>query len=230
MSRQNFAKIKNAYTKLGKGNIRLTQSNLFLVRPINPATTTYTFPVLESEVVGLLPDEIRLNQNDEFITTHVGIYLRGHFTTETGGAETTVPLLHTYAPVQQNSDFVKSGGLYDGFMRIAVNNVTFVDKWGVRKHEYRSQSNQWQDNTVALGFNNSAEAGAKFSDDGVYDCSPMVTLSGAKKNEVTIVLPRAIQQSISNWHDNQGNLVTVSIDSIAINLFGYLGQNGAKFQ
>ena len=223
--RQNYAIVKRAYNALGKKDIRLTQSNLFLIRPINPNSTTYDFPVTENEVVGLLPDEIRLNINDEFIATHVGIYLRGSLT---GGGQTN-PVLHTYAPVQQNQDFIKSSALYDGFMKVAVNNITFVDKWGVRKHENRPVANQWN-NRIAVGLNGSTEAPARFSEDGVYEVSPMVTLSGAKKNQIQIILPKAISTSTSSWIDNQGNTVTMNIDSIAINFFGYLGQNGAKFQ
>ena len=231
MSRQNFTKIKTAYTKLGKGNVRLTQSNLFLVQTISPTKTTYTFPVLETETTGILADEIRLNINDEFITTHVGIYLRGQMTTATN----TSPMLHTYAPVQLSGDFVKSSDLYNGFMRISVNNINYVDKWGIKKHEVRSVSPQFQQGTLTLGGvatlqGTSTLPAAKFEADGVYDCSPMVTLSGAKKNEVTIVLPRAIDTSTGVWNDNAGALCTITITSIAINLFGYLAQNGAKFQ
>ena len=232
MARQNFTKIKGAYTKLGKGNVRLTQSNLFLVQTISPTKTTYTFPVLETETTGILADEIRLNINDEFITTHVGIYLRGQVTDEAG---VTTPILHTYAPVQLDSNFIVANDLYNGFMRIAVNNINYVDKWGIKKHEYRSVSPQFQQGSILVGGvatlqGTSTMPTARFEADGVYDCSPMVTLSGAKKNEVTIVLPRAISQCTGAWNSNQGEAIEVSITSIAINLFGYLAQNGAKFQ
>jgi hypothetical protein len=225
--RQNFSIVKKAYTKLGKGNIRLTQSNLMLIRPINPNSTTYNFPVVENEVVGLLPEEIRLNINDEFIMTHLGVYLRGTLNNGEGGL--IAPIMHTYAPIQQNRDFAKSEGLYDGYMKLSVNNITYIDKYGLRKHENRPVSPQWN-NQIAVGLNGSTEAAAKFSDDGVYEISPMVTFSGAKKNELQIILPKAIQTSSSAFTDNSGNALTLTIDSIAINVFGYLGQNGAKFQ
>jgi hypothetical protein len=114
-------------------------------------------------------------------------------------------------------------------MRISVNNVNFVDKWGIRKHNKRPRTPF--DTRIAVGLNGSSQPDTDFSEDGVYDCSPMVTLSGAKKNEVTIVLPKAITPVTGQpIVANDGTIYRVSVEQIAINLFGYLGQNGAKFQ
>jgi hypothetical protein len=223
--RQNFSIVKKAYNKLGKKNIRLTQSNLMLIRPILLNTTTYDFPVTENEIQNLLPEEVRLNINDEFVATHVGIYLRAtaSFLTNSGKK------FFTYAPVQQSALALGVQPLYDGFMRIAVNNVNFVDKWGVKKHEYipvASQLGQRQ----AVELNGATEPNARYSDDGTYAVSPMVTLSGAKKNSVQLILPKALTTPAFDVTNNSGELVHYQIDSIAIEFFGYLGQNGAKFQ
>lgn len=227
--RQNFSIVKKAYEKLGKGNIRLTQSNLQLIRPINLNTTTYTFPVTENEVVGLLPEEIRLNINDEFIATHVGIYLRAQQSSDPALPVGKSNKLLTYSPTEQS---VLAGGvqpLYDGFMKVAVNNVTFVDKWAVKKHEVIPVANQFG-NRGAVELNGSTQANSRYSEDGLYEISPMVTLSGAKKNDITIVLPQALTTPAFTVTNNAGEIISYRINALQINFFGYLGMNGAKFQ
>ena len=52
-SRINFKTIIAKYAKLGKGNVRLTQSTLYLTKPINPTTTVYNFDVLETMIIHL---------------------------------------------------------------------------------------------------------------------------------------------------------------------------------
>ena len=76
--RIDFNIIKRAYKARGVENVRLTQSSLLLIQTINPNSTTINFDVLDSQVANLLPQEIRLNINDEFIVNEVGVYLYGN--------------------------------------------------------------------------------------------------------------------------------------------------------
>ena len=86
MGRLNYSVIFNRYKKLGKGNVRLTQSALFLTKPIQSTQSAYTFDVLETQTGTLQPDEIRLNLNDEFIIASMGLYLVGTHKSSEGAA------------------------------------------------------------------------------------------------------------------------------------------------
>ena len=77
--RVDFDLIKGKYSRNGKGNVRLTQSSLFLTQTIDPTKSSYDFEVLENQTQSLTNDQIRLNLNDEFIITSLGVYLYGTY-------------------------------------------------------------------------------------------------------------------------------------------------------
>ena len=100
ISRTNVALIKKKYDAIAKGNVRLTQSSLRLIQPINAAKASYTFPVLENDGA-ILADETRLNINDEFTITSMGIYLKGTLSEAEGTIKT--PYYFTFAPIQNSN-------------------------------------------------------------------------------------------------------------------------------
>ncbi|MFZ9455489.1 MAG: hypothetical protein ACO27Q_09685, partial [Bacteroidia bacterium] len=99
MARLNYANIISKYRNIGKGAVRLTQSSLYLSKPIVATQTTYNFDILETQTATQQADEIRLNLNDEFIVTTMGLYLEADFFNP--GA-TGIKRLFTYAPVELN--------------------------------------------------------------------------------------------------------------------------------
>jgi hypothetical protein len=231
ISRNNVNLIKKKYDAIGKGNVRLTQSNLRLIRTIDPTKSSYTFPVLESETASLLPEEIRLNINDEFVITAMGIYLKGYVEVDNeqiGKIKTTQ--YYTYSPITLSAGFLKAKALYDGVFRLSVNNINYVENWAVKNHEYVPQYQQWAaavDATTGLISN---EPSTRFMEDAKVALSPMVTLSGAKKNDLTITLPQAIGTPGTTIKDTNGDIITLSINEICISLDGFLAQNASKFQ
>ena len=230
MGRINFNVIINKYKTLGKGNVRLTQSSLFLRKPINPTATSYQFDVLETQTSTLQGDEIRLNLNDEFITTQMGLYLTGNASiTNQEGAVTQLPGLNLHTHTLQNVNFVNGQALtpfYDGALKIAVNNIVYLEKWDTRKHYVapRTQFANFATPNQALVPSNA------FNKDGMYPVEPMLTLSGAKKNDITLALPAAISNQSFEYTDDKGNKITVIIDGIALMLRGLNAQNAASFQ
>lgn len=228
-SRMNFSNIKKKYANINKGNVRLTQSSLFLTQLISPSKTVYTFPVLETETDANTDNaEIRLNINDEFIITSmfIGLYGKLGYTREQVATETK--RLYSYAPIQQNRNFANVHGLYYGKFKLAVNNIVYVEKWDTKKHEFvpRTQYNQ----SIAVGLNGATEPSNDWSADGSFPFQPMTTLSGAKKNELTIELPAAITSAAGTCGDNAQDSYNLTIDRIAILLRGYNAQNAARFQ
>jgi ethanolamine utilization protein EutA (predicted chaperonin) len=81
LNRVNFNNIIEKYKSIGKGNVRLTQSTLFLTKDIDSTKTVYNFDVLEQQSGTVPDDNIQLNINDEFIVTDIGIYLQANIRT-----------------------------------------------------------------------------------------------------------------------------------------------------
>ena len=230
MGRLNYSVIATKYRNLGKANVRLTQSSLFLRKPISATATTYQFDVLETQTSTLQGDEIRLNLNDEFITTQMGLYLTGNASVTTSeGVVTQLPGLNLHTHTLQNVDFVKGQALtpfYDGALKIAVNNIVYLEKWDTRKHYVapRTQFSNFITPNSALVPSNA------LNKDGMYNVEPMLTLSGAKKNDITLALSAAITAQSFSYIDDAGNNIKINIDGIALMLRGLNAQNAASFQ
>jgi hypothetical protein len=231
MARINYGVIATKYRALGKGNVRLTQSSLFLRKPIDATKTVYNFDVLENQTQSLQADEIRLNINDEFITTQMGLYLTGTIATR-DGVVTQLGGLRLFTNVLEQQNIVQASNLipfYDGDLKIAVNNIVYMEKWDTRKH-YVSTRTQLGSSSAVTTINNASWDSNTFAKDGMYSVEPMITLSGAKKNDITLRLPSAISNGAFDYVDSKGNLFTITINGIALLLRGLNAQNAASFQ
>lgn len=227
-SRINYATIIAKYQKVNKGNVRLTQSSLFLSKPISATTTVYNFDVLESQTQTLQGDEIRLNLNDEFVITQIGFYLQASIL-DALGAPTGAKVLLSYAPFEQNSvQASRINNYYNGAFQIAVNNIVYLDKYDTMKSKYIPQT-QFA-NFSALTGAPSSQPMIDFAKDGLYNTEPLLTLSGAKKNSLTLTLPSAISPANFVVVDNAGVNYTVSVDRVVARFEGLNAQNGASFQ
>jgi len=224
-TRANYQAIYAKYKRLGKGNVRLTQSTLILSKPINPNVATYNFDVLETQTATLAPNEIRLNLNDEFIMTQIGLYLEA--TIEGAGIPTGAKKLFTYAPAQL--DGVSAANLqnfYAGQLQISVNNIIYLDKFDSRKHEFVPRTQ-----ILNAGAQLQAQIDSvDFSQNSMFGISPLLTLSGAKKNQITLSLPSAITASSFTFTDDKGSVITYRIDRIVCLMRGLNAQNGSVFQ
>lgn len=224
MARVNYNVIAQKYRNVGKGNVRLTQSSLFLTKPINPNVTTYTFDVLETQTASLQADEIRLNLNDEFIITQIGMYLVGNINGTPGR------LLFTTPPYELNATTAdKLSDFYNGAFKIAINNIVYMEKWDTYKHKVVGTT-QFQSFQVGVAVP-PAVAEQNLAKDGMYGVEPMITLSGAKKNDLVLQLPAAITGGSFTWSDYSGGMGnTINIDRVGLLLRGFNAQNGATFQ
>jgi hypothetical protein len=223
MARVNYNVIAQKYRNVGKGNVRLTQSSLFLTKPINAAVTTYNFDVLETQTATLQNDEIRLNLNDEFIITQIGMYLVGNVNGTPGR------ILFTTPPFELNTTQAdRLTDFYNGAFKIAINNIVYMEKWDTYKHQTIGTT-QFQ--SFQLGVATPpAFAEKNLAKDGMYGVEPMITLSGAKKNDLTLQIPAAITAGTFQWTDYTGVAQTINIDRVGLLLRGFNAQNGATFQ
>ena len=223
MQRVDYSIIKKKYESIGKGKVRLTQSTLLLIKQISATTTTYNFDVLESQNQGVLPEEIRLNLNDEFIVTEIGYYLKGELNSERGRSNFK---LFTTPPIELATDFAALNDAYAGQLKILVNNINFIDRWDLQKHQ--KVARQQYANFATPNQASLAEFASER--DGMYNCSPMITLSGAKKNDIQTVLPYAITAQSNQLVCDDGQKIDIKINALCVLFRGFLAQNGAAFQ
>jgi hypothetical protein len=218
------------YKKIGKKNVRLTQSSLLLMQNINGNSETYKFPILETDN-NPAPDprELRLNMNDEFISYDVGYYLVASAVGENiGDALYYLP----YAPVELNSVLNTYNKAWDGYLQILVNKISRLEKWDLKKHHIIPQT-QFQSSSVGQPF--ATQPNLNYSEDGTFAMQPMITLSGAKKNDVIITLnggaiPPGAPGLNATWQPPTGVPITIQIERVALFFRGMLAQNAAKFQ
>ena len=230
--RKDFSIIKKQFKENGKGNVRLTQSSLILLQSISTTRTVYTFPVLENDnATGILPQEIRLNQNDEFTITQLGVYAVG--TVQTGSvipARTYNGLVYT-THANYNADQSQAVGLqplWNGYLKIAVNNIVYVDKFDTIKS---NQTQRTEINTRNVTQLNGATINSiSMETDGMNQLAPSIQLSGAKKNELTLILDQAMTPAVIPFTNNEGTRLEFKIDFIGVILRGLLAQNGSVFQ
>lgn len=223
MARVNYNVIAQKYRNVGKGNVRLTQSSLFLTKPISPTVTTYTFDVLETQTATLQNDEIRLNLNDEFIITQIGMYL-------VGSIAGVGRMLFTTPPYELDTNRANDlTAFYNGAFKIAINNIVYMEKWDTAKHE-KTGITQFQNYTALTPYVSPALPEKTLAKDGMYGVEPMITLSGAKKNDLVLQLPSAITSGAFSFTDYSNLTSTISINRVGLLLRGFNAQNGATFQ
>ena len=223
MARVNYNVIAQKYRNVGKGNVRLTQSSLFLTKPINAAVTTYNFDVLETQTATLQNDEIRLNLNDEFIVTQIGMYLVGNINGTPGRILFTSPPYElSTTQADRLTDF------YNGAFKIAINNIVYMEKWDTYKHQSIGTT-QFQSYQLGVATPPTV-AENNFAKNGMYGVEPMITLSGAKKNDLTLQIPAAITAGVFGWTDYSGVAQVINIDRVGLLMRGFNAQNGATFQ
>lgn len=231
MGRVNFQTIFAKYNKIGKGNVRLTQSTLILTKPIVPTVATYNFDVLETQTATLQNDEIRLNLNDEFVITTMGVYLQADTVTtrEDGTTINGGKTLFTYVPLENTGNLVSLNDLYNGALQIAVNNIVYLDKWDTKKHECRPRT-QYGNYSGATTIVNTTQASSEFSKNAMFPVEPLLTLSGAKKNNIQLTLPNAIAGGSYRLLTDDKTTITYTFSRIALVMRGLNAQNGATFQ
>jgi len=162
---------------------RLSQSTLRLEQPTSIASTLYNFPVLVNiqNQAQAFNTEIRLQQQDSFVPTHIGFFLALPGST----TDTTFKLM-TYANPFILTNAAQMQAYYNGTLSIMINNVQYTQKWDLWRHWQTNQTQQ----TAALGAG-SPEDQYLGSDDGFYPMQPFILLIGSQNIQLNINIPAA---------------------------------------
>lgn len=225
MQRASYALIMKRYKKIGKSTVRLTQSTLMLMKDIDPKTTTYTYPVLTTDKPDPQPEEIRLNQNDEFISYEVGFFLKGKLENAANNEFTST--LFTSSPIELSEKFIPSNNAYFGNLSILVNKISRLENWDLQRHQVKNRT-QFASSSVGLPV--ATAPSADLSQDGWYTMQPMLTLSGAKKNTITTTHDYNIVAGVDKWALPTGGSINVYTQSLLMGFRGMLAQNASSFQ
>lgn len=164
---------------------KLTQSELRLEQPLVSTSALYTFPVLSNiqNQAQQFPAEIRLNLQDSFVPTRLGVYVA----LTTGTADTTFKL-QTYFNPTIFANSIAEEALYNGQLKLMINNVQYINGWGLTRHRKVNQTQQ----TVTPIATGVVENQFDGSEDGLYPMQPFVLLLGSQNIQLNIALPNAI--------------------------------------
>lgn len=162
----------------------ITQSDLRLEQPFLANTNTYTFPVLTNQTTNgsqAFNTELRLNPQDTFLPQYVGIFVALPSST----TDTTFKLL-TYINPFVFTNAAQMQGLYNGQLKMAVNNKNYITNWMTKRHELIPQTQA----TAAPGAASPVDQldGGDYS---MYPMQPYIVISGSANTQVQIILPAA---------------------------------------
>lgn len=163
---------------------KLTQSALRLEQPLLANTNQYRFPILNTEPSPggqIFNTELRLRQQDTFVPTHVGLFLAAPASTSDATFR-----LYSYPNQFVFANALQMRALYNGEMKIMVNNYQYTYSWDLQRHWKSNQTQQ----TAAFGAA-SPEDQDDFSCDGFFPMQPYVLFGGAQNVQITINLPAA---------------------------------------
>jgi len=241
--RNSYSVIAKKYAKIGekikdktgkeRGKVRLTQSSLLLMVAISANTDNYIFPILETDNPGTTQaEEIRLNQNDEFISYEVGYYLVADGVSDGGFDGEIGKSFWTYAPIELDGSFGQLAKAWNAILSIEVNKISRLERWDLKKHNVIPRT-QYANAFAAADFTRPAtQPSIDFSTDGTYPMQPMLTLSGAKKNliEIELLGGAIVATAAGVWTLPDTDTMTYTATRLALTFRGLLGQNASVFQ
>jgi hypothetical protein len=163
---------------------KLTQSELRLEQPLVTTAASYLFPVLSNiqNQAQQFPSEIRLNLQDSFVPVRLGVYVALPSSTTS-----TAFKLFTYFNPFIFANAAAEEALYNGQLKLMINNVQYINGWGLTRHRKVNQTQQTA--ALASGFPEDQFDG---SEDGLYPMQPFVLLLGSQNIQLNIQLPNAL--------------------------------------
>lgn len=172
----------------------LTKSYLRFEQFITATTTQYTFPVIVGNTTAttttVQPNEIRLQQNDNFHIYRLGMYLAvTAASTDTGFRLMTNPNEIFLVTAAAQLSYLN---LWNGNLNLNINQTDVVTNWHLQQHFYVPQTQR------LVGTVNNNFDQIMLKDDGMIDMEPNIMLSGAHTITLTINLNAAIGSALAS--------------------------------
>lgn len=156
----------------------LTQSYLRSEVAMSTSIANYHLPVLVNDTQNgaVRVNEKRLNLQDVFITTEIGVFFG------IGTSTNTAAKLYTYP---NSTAFATGGGdlwtLYNGYLNLAINNQQILPAWDVLRHYYLPQTQQNTNFNAASATSPAVftQDQADLSEQPYYPVEPNIVMNGA---------------------------------------------------
>jgi hypothetical protein len=185
---ENAVKICTAYSVDYMGASPISQSTLRLEQTLVTTNTQYTFAVLTNNngpAGTLFPTEIRLNQQDSFITSALTIRLG-----LPANAGDCAYIDHSYPnPIVFATGAAALGVIYKSQLKVTINNVVKIPTLQLgrfRQVQFAQQA------TAAANQNGIAQDSIDEATDGMMLVEPNIILIGSKNNLIQVTLPAAL--------------------------------------
>lgn len=178
--------LANAFPGQDVRQFKCTQSFLRLELALSTSITRYQFQILNQTAGSQFNTEQRLNLQDSFVISSMGIFLGK----PSSSTDTTFEL-QTYANTVTFTNAAAMNAIYNGTLQIAVNNDVIVPAWDAQRHFYRPQ-------TQLTAAANSPLDQKRLAEDGFYAVEPNVTAIGSKNTVITLNLPAALSAVDAN--------------------------------
>ena len=169
-SRMVFENAKTLVRGLGYSveHAKLTQSYLRSEVALSTSIANYHIPVLVNDnqnASGPRVNEKRLNLQDVFVTTEIGVFIG------VGTSTNTAAKLYTYsnATVFTSATDDDLWSIYNGYLNLAINNEQLLPAWDVIRHYFVPQTQQSASTTDQWAA----------SSDGFYPVEPGIVMNGA---------------------------------------------------
>jgi hypothetical protein len=170
----------------------LTQSYLRSEVALSTSIANYHLPILVNDTQSAIRvNEKRLNLQDVFITTEIGLFIG------VGASTSTKAILYTYPnPViftSATDDDLWS--IYNGYLNLSINNQNILPAWDVLRHYYAPQTQGGVGITAQTIF---PVDQVDFSSNGYYPVEPNIVMNGAANINFQLTANGAPASVLSN--------------------------------
>lgn len=161
---------------------------------IKNGQSKYSFPIQKDSNSDQLT-ESKLDRNDKFMLTHLGLFLMKRLTTKPG-----IEVLQTYPNIQEFADdstnFLGADleAFYNGHMSLKVGQTTFIERLDTRRFRAIEDTQQSSASTKSSARENS----------GFIEMTPQVMLEVDQKIEIAVEAPTAfakVQNTVANTNN-----------------------------
>jgi hypothetical protein len=203
--RLNFLNASAAIKRAGMnpGKAVLSSSYLRLETLINStsSSTNLRFDVLVNENTqqATFPTQQKLNLQDAFVCSSVGLYLGCPASlTDTTFRLLSYPSVGNISGTAHNFTAAQAAAaqvIYNGYLSLTINQRTILPYWDLARHldipqtQAAAVAATTTAPTAPIHLNDDFFDGG---DSGQYPCEPNIIFSGAKKHDLTVTLPSGI--------------------------------------
>lgn len=171
----------------------ITPSFIRLEQQVQSGQGVYQFQIAKN-VGNPSPTEVRLDLNDAFMATHLGIYLMNNDLTLPGHAQlVTFPDGLVFPAEAGNVTTSHLEAFYNGFLKVKVADVVYAESIATRKFRVVRTT---QTSVAGATPPPNALVAEAYGLDGLFELTPQFTFQGQAKNILELDIPANSTQQV----------------------------------